>query len=60
MQFIAACSTGRQIFERGNIAVEEDTVDEGGVSVDVSQYDRMAAREEEEAETDRIHFSDSD
>lgn len=49
---------GRQIFERGNI-VEEDTVDEEGVSVDVSQYDRKVAREEE-VEMDRIHFSDSD
>jgi len=53
--------TGRQIFERGKIADEEDTADEGGVSVDVSQYDRRAAaREEEEEETDHVHFSDSD
>jgi len=52
--------TGRQIFERGKIADEEDAADEGGVSVDVSQYDRRAAREEEEEETDHVHFSDSD
>ena len=52
--------TGRQIFERGKIADEEDTADEGGVSVDISQYDRRAAREEEEEETDHVHFSDSD
>jgi len=52
--------TGRQIFERGKIADEEDTADEGGVSVDVSQYDRRAAWKEEEEETDHVHFSDSD
>jgi len=52
-------SIGRQIFERGNIVADEDVADEDGVCVDVSQYDRRAAREEEE-EIDRVHFSDSE
>jgi len=50
--------TGRQLFER-NKNLEEDTLmEEGTVSVDISQYERTGAREEEEE--DHITFSDSD
>lgn len=34
-------------------------MEEGTVSVDISQYDRTKV-DAEEAEEDRIHFSDSD
>lgn len=50
--------TGRQLFERNrNLAHEDDSLmEEGTVSVDVSQYDRTKIDEEE----DHIHFSDSE
>ncbi|KAF8323188.1 RWD-domain-containing protein [Clavulina sp. PMI_390] len=52
--------SGRQIFEKGNVADEDEGEDEGE-SVDVSQYDRHAAQQEEdEVEQEGLHFSDSD
>ncbi|KAI6039053.1 hypothetical protein EDC04DRAFT_2688854 [Pisolithus marmoratus] len=49
--------TGRQLFERNrNLAHEDDSLmEEGTVSVDISQYDRTKVDEDE----DHIHFSDS-
>lgn len=52
---------GRQIFERGTNVDEDDTAEEGVVSVDISQYDRRATRDDEDDdEGDRVHFSDND
>ncbi|KAH9854130.1 RWD-domain-containing protein [Lenzites betulinus] len=52
--------SGRQLFERDtNLAALEEDVEDDGVSVDISQYDRTA-REEEETEEDHLTFSDSD
>ncbi|KAJ7449785.1 RWD-domain-containing protein [Mycena latifolia] len=56
---IAGRLSGRQLFER-NKNLEEDTLlEEGAVSVDISQYERTR-REEEEDEDEGIAFSDSD
>ncbi|KAH9966647.1 ubiquitin-conjugating enzyme/RWD-like protein [Russula dissimulans] len=56
---IAVRLTGRQLFERDkNLATSDASLlEEGTVSVDVSQYERIATKEEEE---DRLEFSDSD
>jgi len=53
--------SGRQLFERDrNLAIDDaDDAEEGVVSVDISQYDRSAAREVEEEEN-HVVFSDSD
>lgn len=53
--------TGRQLFERDRNLVNEDADqgEEGVTSVDITQYDRHAARADEEDE-DLVHFSDSD
>lgn len=52
--------TGRQLFERDrNFGADDEEGEEGVVSVDITQYERRTALEEEE-EVDRIHFSDSD
>jgi len=52
--------TGRQLFERKDWDVSEDSLlEEEGTSVDVSQYDRTHEEEEEDNE-DRVQFSDSD
>lgn len=53
--------TGRHLFERNrNLEHEDDSLmEEGTVSVDFSQYDRIQAVEED-SEEDRVHFSDSD
>ena len=48
---------GRQLFERNKYLEEDTLMEEGTVSVDVSQYERTGAKEEEE---DHITFSDSD
>lgn len=49
---------GRQLFERGGKNLEDDTLlEEGTVSVDISQYER--ARVEEEPD-EGVTFSDSD
>jgi hypothetical protein len=51
-------SLGRQLFERDkNLDAAEDSfTEEGVVSVDISQYERVREEEEEE----RITFSDED
>jgi len=56
---IAVRLTGRQLFERDKNLAASDAplLEEGTVSVDVSQYERIATKEEEE---DRLEFSDSD
>ncbi|KAG6333129.1 hypothetical protein ID866_5956 [Astraeus odoratus] len=53
--------TGRQLFERNrNLAHEDDSLmEEGTVSVDISQYDRTIV-DNEEIDEDHVHFSDSD
>lgn len=53
------CIQGRQLFER-NKNLEDDTLlEEGAVSVDISQYERTR-RDEDEDEDETITFSDSD
>ena len=51
---------GRQLFERDKDLAASDAslLEDGTVSVDVSQYDRIAT--EEDDEEDRLEFSDSD
>ncbi|KAF4576551.1 hypothetical protein EYR40_000793 [Pleurotus pulmonarius] len=50
--------SGRQLFERGRDLEDEALLEEGAVSVDISQYDRSAV--EDEAEEEHVTFSDSD
>ncbi|KAJ3856013.1 hypothetical protein EV368DRAFT_79088 [Lentinula lateritia] len=50
--------SGRQLFERNRNLDEETLLEEGTVSVDISQYERT--REEEEEEEEHMTFSDSD
>lgn len=52
--------TGRQLFERDKNLATSDTslLEEGTVSVDISQYERVTADEDDE--DDRFDFSDSD
>ncbi|KAG6832397.1 hypothetical protein H0H92_002665 [Tricholoma furcatifolium] len=51
--------SGRQLFERGDRNLEDDTLlEEGAVSVDISQYERVGIEEEQEDEG--VTFSDSD
>ena len=51
---------GRQLFERDKNLATSDTslLEEGTVSVDVSQFERVTANEDNEE--DRLEFSDSD
>jgi len=58
---LATRLTGRQLFERNrDLATSDDSLlEEGTVSVDVSQYEREAVYEDEEVE-DQVTFSDSD
>jgi hypothetical protein len=51
--------SGRQLFERNKDAAaqDEELIEEGTVSVDVSQYERT---KEEEEQDEGITFSDSD
>ncbi|KAH7343478.1 ubiquitin-conjugating enzyme/RWD-like protein [Rhizoctonia solani] len=53
--------TGRQLFEKNrDLATSDATyIEEGVTSVDITQYDRTAARDDEETDTG-LHFSDSD
>ncbi|CAE6421031.1 unnamed protein product [Rhizoctonia solani] len=53
--------TGRQLFEKNRDLATSDAnyIEEGVTSVDITQYDRTAARDEEEDENG-LHFSDSD
>ncbi|KAH9180528.1 RWD-domain-containing protein [Lactarius sanguifluus] len=57
---IAARLTGRQLFERDKNLATSDTslLEEGTVSVDISQYERVTDNEDDEE--DRLEFSDSD
>ncbi|EPT05982.1 hypothetical protein FOMPIDRAFT_1154615 [Fomitopsis schrenkii] len=57
---LATRFTGRQLFERDrNLAIDDDNlVEEGAESVDITQYDRTAVENEEEEEG--VTFSDSD
>ncbi|KAG7092435.1 hypothetical protein E1B28_008791 [Marasmius oreades] len=50
--------SGRQLFERNKNLEEENLMEEGTVSVDISQYERR--HQEEQDEEERIAFSDSD
>ncbi|KIK59901.1 hypothetical protein GYMLUDRAFT_44385 [Collybiopsis luxurians FD-317 M1] len=50
--------SGRQLFERNRNLEEDNLMEEGTVSVDISQYERT--REEEEEEEEHVTFSDSD
>ncbi|KAJ8594337.1 RWD-domain-containing protein [Rhizopogon salebrosus TDB-379] len=54
--------TGRQLFERNkNLEHDDDgLMEEGTVSVDISQYDRSQGNTHEDEDDDRVHFSDSD
>ena len=54
--------SGRQLFERDrNLATSDDSLlEEGTVSVDISQYDRTERIDEDEGDDDRVTFSDSD
>ncbi|KAJ7452449.1 RWD-domain-containing protein [Mycena galericulata] len=51
--------SGRQLFERNKNLEEDALLEEGTVSVDISQYERTG-REDDEAEDEGITFSDSD
>jgi len=52
--------SGRQLFER-NKNLEEDTLlEEGTISVDISQYERASRDDDGEDEDEGITFSDSD
>ena len=50
---------GRQIFERSRDWTGDESLEEDGTSVDVTQYERTHQTEEEH-EGDRVYFSDSD
>ncbi|KAJ7155989.1 RWD-domain-containing protein [Mycena crocata] len=53
--------SGRQLFERNKVLDEDTLLEEGTVSVDVSQYERTRREEEDgEEEEEGITFSDSD
>lgn len=51
--------TGKQIFQRNRDWAEDESLEEGGTSVDVAQYER-AYQSEEGDEGNRVYFSDSD
>ncbi|CAE6428458.1 unnamed protein product [Rhizoctonia solani] len=53
--------TGRQLFEKNRDLATSDAsyIEEGVTSVDITQYDRTAVRDDEETDTG-LHFSDSD
>jgi len=51
--------TGKQIFERSRDWSEDESLEEDGTSVDVTQYERTH-QSDEENEGDRVYFSDSD
>lgn len=53
--------SGRQLFERDrNLANSDATlVEEGTISIDISQYDRTT-NELDAEENEGLHFSDSD
>ena len=49
---------GRHLFERNRHLEDENLMEEGTVSVDISQYDRI--RNQEEQEEGIVTFSDSE
>jgi len=49
---------GRQLFERNKILEDENLLEEGAVSVDISQYDRIRIDDDQVEEA--VTFSDSD
>jgi len=51
--------SGKQIFERSRDWAEDESFEEDGISVDITQYERTHQMEEEH-EGDRVYFSDSD
>lgn len=55
---IASFGTGRHLFERNKHLEEDSLIEEGAVSVDVSQYDRF--QDQDDAEENIVTFSDSD
>lgn len=57
---VAVRLTGRQLFERDKNLATSDTslLEEGTVSVDISQYERVTTNDDDEE--DRLEFSDSD
>ncbi|VDB82929.1 unnamed protein product [Peniophora sp. CBMAI 1063] len=58
---IAHRPTGRQLFEKNKgLDAEDSMVEDGAVSVDLSQYDRTARSDDEDEHRDRVDFSDSD
>ncbi|KAL4248131.1 hypothetical protein ABKN59_008291 [Abortiporus biennis] len=59
---LATRLTGRQLFERNkDLATQDDNlIEEGAVSVDITQYDRDAIPEEDEEEENQVTFSDSE
>jgi len=56
---VAEVLPGKQIFERSREWTEDESFEEDGTSVDVTQYERTR-QVEEEHEGDRVYFSDSD
>lgn len=59
--FVAHCflSIGRQLFEKNRNLEDETLLEEGTVSVDISQYDRTH-QDDDQDEDDHVTFSDSD
>jgi len=57
---IASRLSGRQLFERNKNLEDESLLEEGTVSVDVSQYERLRDEGYEINEDERVTFSDSD
>ncbi len=55
---IVLFGTGRHLFERNKHLEDESLMEEGTVSVDVSQYDR--SRDREDTEENIVTFSDSE
>ena len=51
-------AVGRHLFERNRHLEDESLLEEGTISVDVTQYDRT--RNQEEPEEDIVTFSDSE
>ena len=53
---------GRQLFEKNKgLDAEDSMVEDGAVSVDLSQYDRTARSDvDEDEDRDHVDFSDSD
>jgi hypothetical protein len=61
-RYLSNSGLGRQLFEKNkNLEHDDDSfVEEGTVSVDISQYDRSQLRAHEDDDDDGVQFSDSD